>query len=73
MGWQSNALTHALAQRTINSFPILVWRNSVPPDIYKFFVSDIAAIKSSGLLSGPVSQKKKKKNLLKATILMLTM
>ena len=36
---------NALAQRARLSFPISVWKESVPPDIYKVYVSDFLAIK----------------------------
>ena len=42
---QGNALAHALAKRARFSFPVLVWMESIPPDIYKFYVSDFLAIK----------------------------
>ena len=42
---QGNALAHAQARRARFSFPVLVWMESVPPDIYKFYVSDLLAIK----------------------------
>ena len=42
---QCNALAHALAKRARFSFPVLVWMESIPPDIYKFYVSDFLAIK----------------------------
>ena len=38
---QGNSLAHALAQRARSSFPVLVWRKSIPSDIYKFYVSDV--------------------------------
>ena len=42
---QGNALAHALAKRARFSFPVLAWMESVPLDIYKFYVSDFLAIK----------------------------
>ena len=42
---QGNALAHALAKRARFSFPVLVWMEAVPLDIYKFYVSDFLAIK----------------------------
>ena len=41
---QGNALAHALARRARLSFPISVWKEFVPPDIYKVYVSDFLAI-----------------------------
>ena len=38
---QGNSLAHALAKRARSSFPVLVWRKSIPSDIYKFYVSDV--------------------------------
>ena len=43
--WQGNALAHVLARRARLSFPISIWKESVPPDIYKVYVSDFLAIK----------------------------
>ena len=40
-----NVLAHALARRARLSFPTIVWMNTVPADIYRFFVSDIPVIK----------------------------
>ena len=42
---QGNALAHVLARRARLSFPISIWKKSVPPDIYKVYVSDFLAIK----------------------------
>ena len=42
---QGNVLAHALARRARLSFPTLVWMNSIPTDIDRFFVSDIPVIK----------------------------
>ena len=42
---QGNALAYALARRARFSFPISIWKESVPPDIYKVYVSDFLAIK----------------------------
>jgi len=41
---QGNSLTHALAQKARNSFPVLVWMESIPPDLYDCFVQDFSAI-----------------------------
>ena len=37
---QGNSVTHALAQRVRFSFPLLVWMDDVPPNIYHFVCSD---------------------------------
>ena len=42
---QGNGLAHALAQRVILSFPVSIWKESVPPDILKHFLFDLLAIK----------------------------
>lgn len=42
---QSNTLAHALAKRVRRSFPILVWIESVPLDIFKVYVSNCLPIK----------------------------
>ena len=42
---QCNALTHVLARRARFCFPISIWKESVPLDIYKMYVSDFLAIK----------------------------
>ena len=42
---QGNVLGHAFARQARLSFPTLVWMNSVPVDIYRFFVSDIPVMK----------------------------
>ena len=42
---QGNVLAHVLARRARLSFPISIWKESVPPDIYKVYVSDVLAIK----------------------------
>ena len=41
---QGNAVAYALAQRARLSFPLLVWMESVPPDISSFIVSDLPVI-----------------------------
>ena len=41
---QGNSVAHALAQRARLSFPIVVWKESVPPDIMSFVMSDISSI-----------------------------
>ncbi|XP_065617279.1 uncharacterized protein LOC136062310, partial [Quercus suber] len=33
---QGNSVAHALAQRARFSFPVLIWMEDVPPDIYRF-------------------------------------
>ena len=42
---QGNGLVHTLARRVRFSFPVLVWVESVPPDIHKHFIYDFLAIK----------------------------
>ena len=37
---QGNAVAHALAQRVRRSFPFLVWKEHVPPDVWSFVLSD---------------------------------
>jgi len=37
---QGNCVAHALARRAIVSFPLLVWMEHVPYDIYPFVISD---------------------------------
>ena len=37
---QGNAVAHALAQRARLSFPVLIWMEDVPPDIYHFVFAD---------------------------------
>ena len=44
VGKQGNSVVHALAQRARLSFPIVVWMESVPPDIMSFVMSDISSI-----------------------------
>ena len=44
MGRQGNSVAHALAQRARLSFPIVVWMESVSPDIMSFVMSDISSI-----------------------------
>lgn len=39
---QGNSVAHALAQRARFSFPVLVWIEDVPPDIYRFVSSDLS-------------------------------
>ena len=39
---QGNSIAHALAQRARFSFPVLVWMEDVPPDIYCFVCSDFS-------------------------------
>ena len=41
---QGSSLSHALAQRARNDFPVLVWVESIPPYLYDCFVQDFAAI-----------------------------
>ena len=43
--WQGNALAHVLARRVRFYFPISIWKEFVPPDIYKVYVSYFLAIK----------------------------
>ncbi|XP_075666340.1 uncharacterized protein LOC142636131 [Castanea sativa] len=40
---QGNSVAHALAQRAKFSFPVLVWMEDVPPNIYRFVFSDMSA------------------------------
>ena len=44
VGRQGNFVAHALAQRARLSFPIVVGKESVPPDIMTFVMSDISSI-----------------------------
>ena len=37
---QGNTVAHALAQRARLSFPILIWMEDVPPNIYHFVSAD---------------------------------
>ena len=37
---QGNTMAHALAQRARLSFPVLIWMEDVPPDIYHFVFAD---------------------------------
>ena len=37
---EGNTVAHALAQRARLSFPILIWMEDVPPDIYHFVFAD---------------------------------
>ena len=41
---QGNSVAHVLAQRERLSFPIVVWMESVPPDINSFVMLDILSI-----------------------------
>ena len=41
---QDNSVAHALAQRARLSFPIVVWMESIPPNINSFVMSDILSI-----------------------------
>lgn len=38
---QGNCVAHALAKRASFSFPLLVWMEHVPPDVYPFAISDL--------------------------------
>ena len=38
---QGHAIAYALAQRTKLTFPLEVWMESVPPDIFSFVMADI--------------------------------
>ena len=42
---QGNGLAHALARKARLSFPVSIWKESVPLGILKRFVSDLLAIK----------------------------
>ena len=42
---QGNGLAHTLAQRARLSFPVSIWKESVPPDLLKHFIFDIPKIK----------------------------
>lgn len=44
VGRHSNSVAHALAQGARLSFPIVVWMESVPPDINSFVMFDISSI-----------------------------
>ena len=44
VGRHSNSVAHALAKRARLSFPIVVWMESVPPDINSFVMLDISSI-----------------------------
>ena len=41
--WQGNALANALAKRVRLSSPLLVWMESVPPDLYNCYLSDFSS------------------------------
>ena len=38
---QGNAVTHTLAKRARMSYPLSVWMNSVPPDIFYLVYIDV--------------------------------
>ena len=38
--WQGNTLADALAKRARLSCPFMVWKDSVPPDLYNCYLSD---------------------------------
>ena len=40
---QGNIVVHTLVKRTIFSFPLLVWMESIPPNVINFIVSDSAS------------------------------
>ena len=39
---QGNNAAHALAERAIVSFPLLVWMEHIPPDVSPFVISDLS-------------------------------
>ena len=41
---QGNTVAHALAQRARLSFPVLIWMEDVPPDIFRFVSADFPVI-----------------------------
>ena len=43
VGRQGNALADALAKRARLSSPLLVWMESVPPDLYNCYLSDFSS------------------------------
>ena len=40
---QGNIVAHTLVKRTIFSFPLLVWIESIPPNVLNFIVSNFAS------------------------------
>ena len=57
---QGNALADALAKRARLSSPLLVWMESVPPDLYNCYLLDFSSFILSSL-SGWFLKKRKKK------------
>ena len=61
---QGNALADALAKRVRLSSPLLVWMESVPPDLYNCYLSDFRLLIKVAFLAG--FSKKKKNDIFKS-------